>query len=96
MKLGKKVKAALKEDFINDKKYGNLTPGKALKIYRELNNLTQADLAQLTNLKQATISSLEHDRVAMGIARAKILAKVLNVHPGVLAFADWDSSDQAA
>jgi transcriptional regulator with XRE-family HTH domain len=96
MKLGKKVKAALKEDFINDKKYGNLTPGKALKIYRELNNLTQADLAKLTNLKQATISSLEHDRVAMGIVRAKILAKVLNVHPGLLAFADWDQYDSAA
>jgi transcriptional regulator with XRE-family HTH domain len=96
MKLGKKVNSALKEEFINVKKYGNLTPGKALKIYRELNNLTQADLAKMTKLKQATISSLEHDRVAMGIVRAKILAKVLNVHPGVLAFADWDVSDLAA
>jgi len=61
MKLGKKVKAALKEEFIADKRYGNLTPGKALRIYRELNNLTQSELAELTNLKQATISSLEHD-----------------------------------
>jgi len=49
-------------------------------------------LAELTNLKQATISSLEHDRVAIGISRAKLLAKALNVHPGLLGFADWDSS----
>lgn len=96
MKLGKKVKEALKEEFISDKRYGNLTPGKALRIYRELNNLTQAELADLTSLKQATISSLEHDRVSMGITRAKILGKVLNVHPGLLAFADWDSSESAA
>lgn len=95
MKLGKKVKEALKEEFISDKRYGNLTPGKALRIYRELNNLTQIELANLTNLKQATISSLEHDRVAMGISRAKILGKALNVHPGLLAFADWDSSELA-
>lgn len=96
MKLGKKVKESLKEEFISEKKYGNLSPGKALKIYRELNNFTQAELAELTNLKQATISSLEHDRVSMGISRAKILGKALNVHPGLLAFADWDSSEFAA
>jgi hypothetical protein len=53
-------------------------------------------LANLTNLKQSTISSLEHDRVAMGISRAKILGKALNVHPGLLAFADWDASEFAA
>jgi transcriptional regulator with XRE-family HTH domain len=96
MKLGKKVKEALKEDMVPVKRYGSLTPGKALKIYRELNNLTQNDLADLTGLKQATISSLEHDRVTLGIDRAKILGKALNVHPGLLAFADWDSSVSVA
>ena len=96
MKLGKNVKNALKEEFINDKRYGNLTPGKALKIYRELHGYSQNELAELTGLKQATISSLENDRVTMGIDRAKILATTLKVHPGLLAFADWGLPDSVA
>lgn len=96
MKLGKNVNNALKDEFISDKKYGNLTPGKALKIYRELSGLSQNELAALTGLKQATISSLENDRITMGIERAKNLASKLNVHPGLLAFADWNSSDAVA
>ena len=93
MKLGKNLKKALAEDFVQDKRYGDLTPGKALKIYRELGGLSQNELAELTGLKQATISSLENDRITMGIERAKILASVLKVHPGLLAFADWESNE---
>jgi transcriptional regulator with XRE-family HTH domain len=96
MSAGKKVKEILKEDFVPAKKYGTLTPGKALKIYRELIGLTQAELAKKSGLKQATISSLEHDRVSMGIDRAKALAMALKVHPSTLAFADWDSGFGAA
>ncbi len=96
MAIGKKVKEILKEEFVPAKKYGSLTPGKALKIYRELIGLTQAELAKKSGLKQATISSLEHDRVVMGIDRAKALAMALKVHPSTLAFADWDSSFGAA
>ncbi|MDH4468459.1 MAG: helix-turn-helix transcriptional regulator [Bacteriovoracaceae bacterium] len=96
MKFGKNLKNALTEKFIQDKRYGELTPGKALKIYRELNNLSQNKLAELTGLKQATISSLENDRISLGIDRAKTLALVLKVHPGLLAFADWEFSDSVA
>jgi len=96
MKLGKNVKNALKEKFLGDKKYGNLTPGKALKIYRELNGFSQNELASITGLTQATISSLENDRITMGIDRAKILALALKIHPGLLAFADWNSTDSVA
>ncbi len=90
MLVGKKVKDLLKSEFVPAKKYGKLSPGKALKIYRELQGFTQAELAKKSGLKQATISSLEHDRVVMGIDRAKVLALALKVHPAVLAFADWD------
>ncbi len=96
MATGKNVKELLKSEFVPAKKYGKLTPGKALKIYRELQGLTQAELAKKTGLKQATISSLEHDRVVMGIDRAKTLALALRVHPSTLAFADWDSDFEAA
>lgn len=90
MSVGKRVKELTKGEFVPAKKYGKLTPGKALKIYRELQGLTQAELAERSGLKQATISSLEHDRVVMGIDRAKVLALALKVHPAVLAFADWE------
>jgi transcriptional regulator with XRE-family HTH domain len=91
MSTRKKVKELLKGDFVLAKKYGKLSPGKALKIYRELNGMTQAELAKKSGLKQATISSLEHDRIVMGIDRAKVLARALKVHPAVLAFADWEN-----
>ena len=90
MNKGKKTKESLKSEFRPAKKYGKLTPGKALKIYRELQGLTQVELAEKSDLKQATISSLEHDRIVMGVDRAKLLARALKVHPAVLAFADWD------
>ena len=96
MSKGKKVKELLKSEFVLAKKYGQLTPGKALKIYRELQNLTQAELAKKSGLKQATVSSLEHDRIVMGIDRAKALALALKVHPSALAFADWNSEFGAA
>ncbi len=96
MSKGKKVKELLKGPFAPAKKYGRLTPGKALKIYRELQGLSQTELAKKSGLKQATISSLEHDRITMGIDRAKALAMVLKVHPSTLAFADWDSGFGAA
>ena len=96
MATGKRVKDLLKGEFVPAKKYGQLTPGKALKIYRELMGLTQSDLAKKSGLKQATISSLEHDRVVMGIDRAKALAIALKVHPSTLAFADWDINFGAA
>lgn len=96
MKAGKKVQELLKAVFLSDRNYGNLTPGKALKIYRELNGLSQNQLAEMSGIKQGTISSLENDRITMGIDRAKALAKVLGVHPGILAFADWDSARSVA
>jgi transcriptional regulator with XRE-family HTH domain len=96
MKHGKNLQKALKEEFINDKKYGNLTPGKALKIYRELMGFSQNELASLTGLHQSTLSSLESDRVTLGIERAKVLAAALKVHPGLLAFADWDGTKSVA
>jgi transcriptional regulator with XRE-family HTH domain len=95
MKLGKFTKAVFQTEFMPAKKYGKLTSGKALRIYRELQGYTQAELAELTGLKQATISSLENDRVTMGIERSKTLAHALKIHPAVLAFADYEMGSAA-
>jgi transcriptional regulator with XRE-family HTH domain len=96
MKLGKKVKEALNEEFVSAKTDVRLSPGKALKIYRKLQGFSQNELAKVTGLQQTTLSALENDRITLGIDRAKVLAKALKVHPGVLAFPDWDADQDAA
>ena len=95
MKLGSKTKEALKEPKAPAKFRGKLTPGKALRIYREANGLTQGELAKRTGITQNAVSALENDRSALGVDRAKVLARVLKVHPANLAFAGWDEETAA-
>ncbi len=90
MTTAKKVKDILRnEKFSSHKPFTSLTQGEAIRIVREKNNLSQNELANLTGLTQSSISSLENGRISLGIERAKVLAKALNVHPAVLAFPDW-------
>lgn len=96
MKYGKRVQEALEEKFVSSKSYATLTPGKAIRIYRELQGLTQSELADKAGLKQATLSALENDRVTLGLDRAKALARALKVHPAVLAFPSWDIHEDSA
>jgi transcriptional regulator with XRE-family HTH domain len=64
--------------------------GQSVRIVRELQELSQNDLAQLTGIPQATISAIENDRVRLGVERAKVLAQALKCHPGVLLFPGWE------
>ena len=95
MTIGKKLKAALQDDFSTIKPVAHLTTGKVIKILREKNELSQNQLADITGLTQPTISGLENDRIVLGVARAKILAKALKAHPAILVFPDWDSTKAA-
>lgn len=47
-------------------------------------------LAELTGIPHSTVSAIEHDKVNLGIERAKILAKALKCHPAVLVFPRWN------
>ena len=77
------------ERFYREKTYAHLTVGDAVRIARELQGLTQAELAALSSLTQATISGIENNRIALGVDRAKKLALALKVHPAVILFPDW-------
>ena len=44
----------------------------------------------MAGLTQPALSGLENDKVALGVERAKMLAKALNAHPAVLIFPDWE------
>lgn len=83
-------------DFINEAHgHANVTPGEALKMLRELQDMSQNDLAQESGISQPNISALENGSKQMGRSTAMLLAKALHVHPGVLLFPDYDASAAA-
>src|SRR2546429_3304867 len=59
------------------KKRIDVSVGESVRIIRELQGLTQNQLAQRTGIPQATLSAIENDRVRLGVERAKVLAKAL-------------------
>jgi len=70
--------------------------GESVRILRELQELSQNRLAELTGIPQPTISAIERNRVNLGIERAKVLARALKVHPAVLVFPSWDVERESA
>jgi transcriptional regulator with XRE-family HTH domain len=78
------------------KKRINVSVGESLRIIRELQGLTQNQLAELAGIPQATISAIENDRVRLGIERAKLLARALRCHPAVLVFPGWEGEVESA
>ncbi len=77
------------KDFRKSKKTVEVSVGESVRIIRELQELSQNDLASLTRIPQSTISGIENDRIKLGVERAKILAKALKCHPAVLVFPGW-------
>ena len=78
------------------KKRISVSVGESVRIVREFQELSQNQLAQLTGIPQATISAIENDRVRLGVERAKVLARALKCHPGVLVFPGWELPRDAA
>jgi transcriptional regulator with XRE-family HTH domain len=78
------------------KKRIEVSVGESVRIVRELQALSQNQLARLTGIPQATISAIENDRVSLGVERAKVLARALKCHPAVLVFPGWDATEKTA
>jgi transcriptional regulator with XRE-family HTH domain len=68
----------------------------SVRILRELQEMSQNDLAAVTGIPQSTISAIENGRVRLGVDRAKVLAKPLRCHPAVLVFPGWDVEKESA
>ena len=96
MTTGKKTEAALRGRFAPAKVRRALSVGQSVRFARELNELSQNDLALLTGIAQSTISAIETDRIKLGAERAKVLARALRVHPAVLLFPGWRTEDESA
>lgn len=73
-----------------------VSPGESVRIIRELQELSQNQLAELAGMPQSTISAIERGRVNLGVDRAKTLARVLKCHPAVLVFPGWDVNAESA
>lgn len=73
----------------------SVSVGDSVRIVRELQELSQNQLAELTGIPQATISAIENGRVNLGVERAKVLASALHCHPAVLVFPGWEVGSAA-
>lgn len=76
-------------DYVPEKRHAKLTPGRALQIARELQELSQSELARRTGIAQSAISAFESGSQEMGLRRVRVLAEALGVHPAVIAFPDY-------
>lgn len=83
-------------EFRKAKKSIDVSPGESVRILRELQELSQNELAKLTGIPQSTISAIENDRVRLGVERSKVLARALRCHPAVLVFPGWDVNVESA
>lgn len=78
------------KNFRTAKRRIEVSVGESVRVLRELQELSQNDLAGLTGIPQSTISAIENDRVRLGVERAKVLSRALKCHPAVLVFPGWD------
>jgi len=78
------------------KKRVDVSVGESVRILRQLQEMSQNDLATATGIPQSTISAIENGRVRLGVDRAKVLARALRCHPAVLVFPGWDVKHESA
>ncbi len=56
----------------------DVSVGETVRIIRELQELGQNELSSITGIPHSTLSAIEHDRVNLGVERAKALARAFN------------------
>lgn len=84
------------KEFRPARKRVEVSVGESVRILRELQELSQSQLSELTGIPQSTISAIENGRVNLGVERAKILARALKCHPAVLVFPGWEVTLESA
>ena len=70
--------------------------GGSVRIIRELQELSQNQLSELTGVPQSAISAIERDQIKLGVERTKVLARALKCHPAVIVFPGRDVTEENA
>jgi transcriptional regulator with XRE-family HTH domain len=83
-------------EYVKAKRRVEVSVGQSVRILRELQELSQNQLAEIAGIPQSTISAIENDRVQLGVERAKVLARALRCHPAVLVFPGWNIEHESA
>jgi transcriptional regulator with XRE-family HTH domain len=86
----------VRKGFRKAQKSIDVSVGESVRIMRELQELSQNQLAEMSGIPQSTISAIENDRVRLGVERAKALARALRCHPAVLVFPGWEIDNEHA
>lgn len=76
------------------KKRVDVSVGDSVRVIRELQELSQNNLAKLCGIPQSTLSAIENNKVKLGVERAKVLARALRCHPAVLVFPGWNLDEE--
>ncbi len=84
------------KDYKEAQKRADVSIGESVKIIRELQELSQNELSVMTGIPQSTLSAIEHNKINLGVERAKVLARALKCHPAVLVFPGWDVNHEIA
>ena len=92
----KAARASSSSEYVSARTRVVLKPGDAVRVTRELQEMSQAELAHASGLTQPTISSIESGRATLGADRAEKLARALKVHPAVLLWPSWDVVAEAS
>ena len=71
-------------DFHPARKRVAVSVGESVRILRELQELSQRQLASMTGISQATISAIENGKTELALGRAQVLAQALQCHLAVL------------
>ncbi len=87
--MGKKMSDVLLD--IDSKPY---SVGQMIKAFRKARGFTLKDVEELTSISITHLSSIENDKIDLGIRRAGLLAAALGVHPSDILFpnGNWDKT----
>ena len=84
------------KDYQRARRRVKVSVGESVRIVRELQKMSQNELALASGMPQSTISAIENNRINLGVERAKQLARALKCHPAVLVFPGWNEAEQIA
>jgi addiction module RelE/StbE family toxin len=85
-----------KRGFVPAKTLIEMSVGESVRVLRELQEMSQADLGKASGIPQSTISGIESGKIKLGLERAKTLARALKCHPAVILFPGWNEKRESA